>query len=88
MVGTVNCKNKTLPQKQERNEEGCEHGHPIVAIEPVIEPIVIPIPRRAVAIQIPYVAVAVRVAKMRISPSMPPPLEYSRDCIEFEIVIS
>jgi hypothetical protein len=55
----------------------CERGHQIVAIEPVVEPVVVALPLRTVAVEIPHVAVAVRVAEMYTSPSISLPLEYS-----------
>ncbi len=80
--------NKTPLPKQGRNEESCEHGHPIVAVKPVVKPVVVPVPLSSVAIEVPHIAVAVRVAKMRVSPSIPPPFECSQGCIVFEIIIS
>ncbi len=53
-----------------------ERGDLIVAIELVVDIGVVPIPLRTVAVEIPHILVAVRVQEMRISPSMPPPLEF------------
>ena len=73
----ANYINKTPLKIEERNEESCEHGHPIVAVEPVVEPVVVPVPLRTVPVEIPHIAVAIRVAKIHISPSIPLPLERS-----------
>lgn len=58
-----------------------EHGHLVVAIEPVVDPVVVALPLRTVAIEIPHIVVAVRVAEMPISPSVTLPFEYSQGCI-------
>lgn len=57
------------------NEESCEASNPTVAIEPVVNKVVVPIPVRTVAVEIPHVTVAVRVAKMRALPPTPPSFE-------------
>ncbi|TSC66966.1 MAG: hypothetical protein G01um101472_577 [Parcubacteria group bacterium Gr01-1014_72] len=38
-------------------------SHPIVTIEPVAEPVIVPVPPSTIAIEVPHIAVAVRVAK-------------------------
>lgn len=57
-----------------------------MAIEPVVNPVVVLIPLRAITVEIPHVAIAVSVAKMHISPAVPLPFEYSQGCTEFEII--
>ncbi len=58
-------KNKTLPQKQERNEEISEASGGIVDIPVVVEPVVVPVPLAIVGvpIEVQRVPVAVRAAQ-------------------------
>ena len=94
MAGTANYKNpfnkfrinKTLPVR-ERNEVICEQSRRVVAVPVVVEPVVVPIPHPVVEIQIADIEIAIRVAVAYRMPSLPPPLEYSRSCIAFGIVM-
>jgi len=54
----------------------------------IVEPVVVPVPLRAIEVQIQHVPVAIRVAQICRTPSMPLPLKLSRSqgCIEFRIL--
>ena len=45
-------KNKTLPKIRERNEEICEQSRGVIAVPAVVKPVVVPIPRPVVEVQI------------------------------------
>ena len=79
--------NKTPPLKQERNKESCERSDRILEVPVVVEPIVVPVPRTVVPVEIADVEVVVRVAVMYKKPSSPLPFECSRGCIVFGILM-
>ncbi len=81
----ASLRNKTLPAR-ERNEVICEQSRRVVAVPVVVEPVVVPIPRPVVEIQIANVKVAIGVAVTYRMPPLPPPLEYSWGCIVFGIL--
>jgi len=58
----ASCRNKTLPINRERTWESCEHRFRVIAIPVVVEPVVAPVPRPVIPVQIPDVQVAVGVA--------------------------
>lgn len=74
MAGTASYKNKTLPVR-ERNEVGCEQSRRVIAVPLIVQPVVVPIPRPIVEVQIADIQVAVRVAVAYRMPSLPPPFE-------------
>ena len=54
---------------------------PIVGVEIVVEPVVVQVPATIVEVEVPHVAIAVRVLpEMRKMLSMPLPFEYSWGC--------
>ena len=63
-VGTENWQKKTLPtKKRERNEKSSELRRRVLTIEDVAEPVVVPVPRTIVPVEVPNIEMAVRVAK-------------------------
>ena len=70
MDGTVRSQNKTPPVRRRRNEESFEQGRGILAVPVVVKPVVVPIPRAVVEVQIADVeVVSVRVAVAYGAPS-------------------
>lgn len=53
----------------------CEQSRGVVAVPDVVEPVVVPIPRSIVEVQIADVEVAVRVAVAYRMPPLPLPIE-------------
>ena len=66
----------------------CENHRRIVSIPVIVEPVVVPVPLAIVPVQIEDIAVAVRAAEnLYRMPPIPPPLEYSRGCTVFDIIM-
>ena len=61
-AGKDNYKNKTPPHGRRRNEESCGHRGRVLNIEVIVEPVVVPVPRTVVPVQIADVQVVVGVA--------------------------
>lgn len=72
---------------ERESEDDCEKRR-VVRLPVIVEPVVAPVPPTVVPIQVTDVEVAIRVAVMHDVPSIAPPLEYSRDCIVFVIIIT
>jgi hypothetical protein len=70
--------NKTLPTKEEGNEEICADRGRVVVIELIVEPVVVPVPLLAVPVEVADHQVAVRVPVKYNLPPVPPPFEYSQ----------
>jgi hypothetical protein len=64
----------------------CAQDGGVIVIEVIVEPIVVPLPTTLVPDEVANIQVAVRVAIMCRMPSVPLSLEYSQDCIVFDIV--
>jgi hypothetical protein len=65
----------------------CGQRGGVVRVEVVVEPVVVPVPRTSVPVEVTDVEVAVRVAIMYRMPPLPLLLEYSQSCIVFGILM-
>lgn len=68
-----------------RNKESCVNRRGVVVVPVVVEPVEVRVPPVAVPDEVTNVEVAVRVAVMYETPSIPPLIECSPSCIEFDI---
>ena len=55
----------------------CDNGSRVVVVPVIVEPVVVPVPRTIVPVQVADIDIAVRVAVMYNMPSVPLPFEYS-----------
>ena len=72
-------KSKTLPnfqiRKWERNKESCRHSGRVVEAPIIVEPVVVQDPPVIVPVEVTDVEVAIGVAEIYKTSSLPPPLE-------------